>query len=246
MNALDDPRCYDRLRRRIRDKRALHALYREVYGKYSACVARCPTQGGVLEIGSGAGFARDVLPGLIASDILPYAGLDLVLDARRLPFASETLRAILMFNVFHHIPDVGAMLGECERALVPGGRVLIVDQHPGVVGGPILRHLHHEPYRPDAASWTFESTGPLSGANGALCWIVFRRDREELSRRFPALALERYQPHTPFRYWLSGGLQAWTLLPRALFGAATAFDRGLAAVWPDTGSFVDVELVRRG
>ena len=246
MSELDDPGRYEELRRRVRGKYALHALYREVYGTYAACVARCPPTGGVLEIGSGAGFAREALPRLIASDILPYAGLDLVLDARRLPFASSALKAILMFNVFHHIPDVGAMLAECERVLAPGGRVLIVDEHPGVIAGPILRYVHHEPYQPGAASWTFESTGPLSGANGALCWIVFRRDREEFARRFPGLSIARYQPHTPLRYWLSGGLKPWTLLPRALYGAATALDRGLAAAWPDTGSFVDVELVRRG
>jgi len=244
MIEIDDPRRYQDLRDRIRGKPSLAALYREVYAKYAACVARCPADGVVLELGSGAGFAREGLPTLITSDILAYAGLNLVLDARRLPFRTGALRAIVMFNVFHHVPDAGALLSECERVLRPGGRVLIVDQHPGVIGAPILRYLHHEPYRPDAG-WTFQSTGPLSGANGALCWIVFRRDRAEFERRFPGLSIERYQPHTPLRYWLSGGLKPWTLLPRALYGAATALDRGLSAIWPDTGSFVDVELVRR-
>jgi len=216
-----------------------------VYAAYAACIARAPAGGRILEIGSGAGFAADGLPGLIASDILAYAHLDLVLDARRLPFAAGTLRAILMFNAFHHIPDVGALLAECERVLRPGGRVLIVDQHPGVIGGPILRYVHREPFRPEAG-WTFESSGPLAGANGALCWIVFQRDRAIFVQRFPGLTIVRYQPHTPLRYWLSGGLTRWTLLPRMLYGAASAVDRLLAAAWPDTGSFVDVELVRRG
>lgn len=244
MSDVDDPGRYQELRSRIRGKHSLNAIYREVYAKYAACIAKCPPGGGVLELGSGAGFAREVIPELIASDLLAYEELDVVLDARRLPFASGALRAIVMFNVFHHIPDVGALLAECERVLRPGGRVLLVDQHPGVVGAPILRYVHHEPYDP-RAGWTFQSSGPLSGANGALCWIVFRRDRAEFERRFPGLTIERYEPHTPLRYWLSGGLKPWTLLPRALYGAATAFDHGLAAVWPDTGSFVDVELVRR-
>jgi SAM-dependent methyltransferase len=168
-----------------------------------------------------------------------------VLDARQLPFCTGALRAVLMFNVFHHIPDVAAFLAECERVLRPRGRVLIVDQHPGVIGAPILRYLHHEPYTPEAASWTFQSSGPLSRANGALCWMVFRRDRAEFETQFRRLSLERYQPHTPLRYWLSGGLKRWTLLPRVLYPAATALDCALAAAWPDTGSFVDVELVRR-
>ena len=223
MTAKDDPGRYPELRARIRGKFALEAIYREVYAKYTECLSRCAADGAVLEIGSGAGFAQEVIPGLIATDILPYAGLDVVLDARRLPFASGALRAIFMFNVFHHIPDAGALLGECERVLRPGGRMLIVDEHPGVLGDPILRYLHHEPYRPDAG-WTFESTGPLSGANGALCWIVFQRDRAEFLRRFPGLSIERYQPHTPLRYWrgVPGGVWVWALLRGGPGGRARA------------------------
>jgi SAM-dependent methyltransferase len=245
VSELDDPRRYDEIRSRIRGKYALESLYRETYAAYAECLSRCPGDGAIIEIGSGAGFAPEVIPGLIATDILPYAGLDVILDARRLPFATATLRAIFMFNVFHHLPDAGAFLAEAERVLRPGGRMLIVDQHPGAIGDPILRWLHSEPYRPDAG-WTFESTGPLSGANGALCWIVFQRDRALLAERYPALALERYRPHTPLRYWMAGGLKWWTLLPKPLFAAASAVDRTLARRWPDLGCFVDVELVRRG
>lgn len=244
MSELDDPARYHEIRRRVRGKAALEALYREVYAEFAACVTRCPPGGGVLEIGSGAGFAREALPALITSDILPYPGLDVVLDARRLPFGAATLRAILLFNVFHHIPDSGAFLEECQRVLRPGGRLLVVDPHPGVVCGPILKFLHHEPYDP-SSGWTFESSGPLSGANTAQCWIVFRRDRALFERRFRGLSIVRYEPVSPLRYWLTGGLKWWNLLPRPLFHAATAIDRRLVAAWPDTGSFANVEVVRQ-
>jgi SAM-dependent methyltransferase len=244
MSELDDPRRYDEIRRRVRGKPALEAFYREVYEEFAACVARCPPGGGILEIGSGAGFAREVVPGLITSDILPYPDLHLVLDARQLPFGAASLRAIVLFNVFHHIPDSAAFLEECQRVLRPGGRLLIVEPHPGVVGAPILRFLHHEPYDP-SGGWSFGSSGPLSGANGAQAWIVFQRDRARFEQTFAGLSIVRYQPVSPFRYWLAGGLKWWTLLPGALFGAATAVDRRLAAAWPDTGSFANVEIVRR-
>ena len=105
--------------------------------------------------------------------------------------------------------------------------------------------MHHEPFRMDASEWNFESTGPLSGANGALTWIVFQRDRKRFQILFPQLELVRYEPHSPFRYWLSGGLKHWSLLPSWAFGPATALDRVLVRVAPETGSFVDVELVKR-
>jgi SAM-dependent methyltransferase len=244
MNQLDDPGRYEELFKCIRGKRVLELMYREVYAKYAACLARCPGDGAVVEIGSGAGFAREVVPELVTSDILQYPNIDLLLDARRLPFGSGTLRAILMYNVFHHIPDVGAFLGEAERALRPGGRIFILDEHPGYISVPVLRYLHHEPYDPHAG-WTFQSTGPLSGANGALSWIVFRRDRAEFMRRYPHLDIVRYEPHTPLRYWLGGGLRNWSLLPAGWFRAATAVDRWLSRVVPNSGSFVDIEIVRR-
>jgi hypothetical protein len=44
----------------------------------------------------------------------------------------------------------------------------------------ITNHLN-----PDAADWSFPAVGPLSGANGALPWILFERDRARFEREFP-------------------------------------------------------------
>jgi SAM-dependent methyltransferase len=244
MNELDDPGRYEEIRKRVRGKRVLELMYLEVYRKYAECLARCPGEGAVIEIGSGAGFAREMVPGLVTSDILQYPGIDIVFDARKMPFDDGTVRAILMYNVFHHIPDAGIFLAEAQRVLRPGGRVFILDEHRGYISAPVLRCLHHEPYDP-SAGWTFQSTGPLSGANGALSWIVFQRDRKEVLRRFPFLDILRYEPHTPLRYWLMGGLKEWSLLPVGLFSAASAVDNWLSKVVPNSGSFVDIEIVRR-
>ena len=181
----------------------------------------------------------------MTSDTIPYEGVDRVVDATMMPFADESLRAICMTNVFHHIPDVEAFLREATRCLIPGGRVLIVDQHPGWISTPIYKNIHHEPFRMNAVDWRFDSTGPLSGANGALAWIVFRRDRKRFEASFPELELTQYRPHSPLRYWLSGGLKPWSLLPQWAFGVATKLDRALIAIAPETGSFVDVELLKR-
>jgi len=181
---------------------------------------------------------------VITSDALPYPGVDRVIDATRLPFEDGTLRAVLMLNVFHHIADAGAFLAEAERCLTPGGRMLVVDQHVGWISRPILAHAHHEPFDAAAREWRFESQGPLGSANGALAWIVFRRDRALLEARHPGLRLERYRPHSPLRYFLAGGLKPWSLLPGGIFPLASALDRLLLRLSPELGSFVDVELVR--
>ena len=241
---LDDPGRAAALRRVIQGKPALRRLYREIYDRYAALLARCPAPGLAVELGAGGGFAKAVLPAVVATDVIPYAGLDLVADGTRMPFADGSLRALFLLNVFHHLPDAAAFLREAERCLRPGGRVLIVDQYPGWIGAPIYRWLHHEPYDARAAGWQFPSTGPLSDANGALAWIVFERDRARLLREHPRLRLDAFVRHTPLRYWLAGGLKRWSLLPGPLFGLATALDRTLAALLPRCASFVDIELCR--
>lgn len=241
---LDDPGRISEIRAAIARKRSLRRFYERNYRRYGEVLARCPGTGTALELGSGGGFAKEAVPGLTTSDVLPYEGVDMVVDGTRLPFRSEALRFIGMTNVLHHVPDVELFFAEAERCLKPGGRTLIVDQHVGLLTRFILKYLHHEPYDPDAAEWRFRSEGPLSGANGALAWIVFVRDRQRFSRLFPRLAVAGYRPHTPLSYWLSGGLKRWNLVPGWATGAADALDALLLRCSEDLASFADVELVR--
>jgi SAM-dependent methyltransferase len=241
---LDDPSRIHELRALIQSKGSLRYYFFEIYQKFVDCLSRCPKEGIALEIGSGAGFIKDVIPDAMTSDTIPYEGVDRVVDAMAMPFGESSVRAIFMLNVFHHIPDVSAFLKEAERVLVPGGRVLIVDQFPGYLSSLIFKYVHHEPYDENALDWKFESTGPLSGANGALAWIVFQRDREKFQKLFPGLRIERFAPHSPLRYWLIGGMKNWSLIPAWLFPLATWVDRSLARLSVKLSSFVDVELVK--
>jgi SAM-dependent methyltransferase len=244
MQAIDSPDRITELRGTIAAKPALTAFYNKVYAKYAACLAASPKPGLAVELGSGGGFAQQVIPDLITTDILPYDDVDQVVDATNMPFDSASVRLFCMLNVFHHIPDVEAFLSEATRCLVPGGRMLIVDQHPGWIGKPILRHLHHEPFRPEADDWFFDSTGPLSGANGALAWIVFMRDVERFHQEFPSLRLLKYKPFAPLSYWLAGGLKSWSLTPGPLHHIASGLDTALLAISRNSGSFVEIEIIR--
>lgn len=241
---LDDIGRESLLSRRIREKGALRQLYQETYQKFAACIERCPVGGQIIELGSGGGFAKEVIPQLTTTDVLDYSSIDRVVDATRMPFTDNSLRCILLYDVFHHIPAVESFLREAERCLKPGGRIFMVDMHPGLIGKPILKYGHHEAFDDETEEWAFEASGPLSSANGALAWMVFRRDRNRLSRVVPGLRLLHYTPHTPLRYWLSGGLKWWSLLPGFAFNAATRIDRLLTGLHAELGCFVDIELVK--
>ncbi len=230
------------IRKTLAKKSALRQLYREIYEAYSLCISQVPQDGIQLELGSGAGFANELVPTLVTSDILPFSNVDLILDATCLPFPEKSLSAILMNNVFHHIRNVEMFLNEADRCLKVGGRVFISDQNPGTFSKYIFRHLHHEYFNETEENWGFSSENPLRDANGALAWIVFQRDFERYQTLFPNLQLLRFNPHTPLRYWLCGGLKSWNLLPVSLYPLATYIDHTLTRVSANLGSFSFIEL----
>ncbi|GHS93582.1 hypothetical protein FACS1894107_12090 [Planctomycetales bacterium] len=105
-------------------------------------------------------------------------------------------------------------------------------------------HFHHEPFLPLTAEWNLDNvaaSGPLSRANSALPWIVFARDREQFSRRFPELEIVKIEVDYPFSYLLSGGVGMRNLTPEFLFRPLRAVER----ILPNCGLFAVITVRRR-
>ena len=230
----DDPRTTELRREVIRRKPFLQAIYREWYDT----VAREVSGTRVLELGSGAGF----LPNAITSEILFVRGVDLICDGTALPVVDGALDAIVLIDVMHHIAQPRAFFREAIRALRPGGRVVMIEPWFTPWSRFVYSTVHSEPFRPDAAEWEFPSTGPLSGANGAMPWIVFVRDRERFARELPELRVVTIRPMMPFRYLLSGGFSVRQLVPSFTFPFFRAVDRALAPL----AMFALIVLEREG
>jgi SAM-dependent methyltransferase len=212
---LDDPNT-TRLRKRIiLEKVFLHRIYREWYQNI---VARLPQGSGpVLEIGSGAGFLNEYLPQVITSDIFFCPWLRVLLDAQYLPFAEDSLRAVVMNNVLHHIQDVKSFLYEASRCVRCGGRLIMIEPWVSSWSRFVYRRLHHEPFDSETSSWKLETSGPLSSANSALPWIVFHRDQQRFRKDFPEWKILSIDYNMPFRYLLSGGVSLRSLMPAAAY-----------------------------
>jgi len=214
---IDAPETSILRHRIIQDK----AFLRQIYLKwYSSIIDDLPEhiRGPVLELGSGAGFLKELLPGLITSDILHIPSVDIVIDGQCLPIKKGSLRGIVMNNVFHHLPRARAFLSEASCCLKPGGVMIMIESWNTWWSQKIYKHLHHEPFDFDSKAWEFSKRGPLSQANSALPWIVFHRDREIFECEFPDLHVKQIQLHMPFCFVLSGGVSFRSFLPGALFG----------------------------
>ena len=195
-------------------------------------------------MGSGAGFLDDFIPDLITSEVFICPFVRMVLDGTSMPFPNGSFKAIVMVDVFHHIPDVEAFLREASRCLMPGGKILMVEPWVTTWSSFVYTHLHHEPFDTRAQSWLFPESGPLSGANSALPWIVFERDRRLFESIFPEFAVNRITVEKPFVYLLSGGVSLRSLIPGFSYDFCAKVESVLARWIHRTGMFARIELSR--
>lgn len=240
---VDDPHTTELRRRIIREKGFLRQLYQEWYGAVAAALP--PAGAPALELGSGAGFLKEFVPGLITSDLFCGSGLDVLLDASALPFADGSLRGIVLIDVLHHVPEPRRFFAEAARCVRPEGVVVMIEPWVTPWSRWVYGRLHHEPFEPDAARWELTPGSPLSGANTALPHILFARDRDQFQREFPMWEIRTLKPIMPFRYLLSGGVSMRSLMP----GNTYDFWRDLEALlgpWMDSlAMFAQIVLRRR-
>ena len=180
---IDNP-CTTHLRAQIiQEKRFLRQIYQEWY---QSIVTVLPLgQGAVLELGAGGGFMSNFVPDLITSELFYSPNIRAVLDGSRLPFVAKSLRAIVMTNVLHHLSQPRLFFAEATRCVRSGGVVAMIEPWVTPWSRLVYTRLHHEPFEPETPSWDLPTSGPLSGANDALPWIIFARDRAKFEQEFP-------------------------------------------------------------
>lgn len=238
---VDDPRTTERRRQIIRNKRFLRQLYEEWY---ALICSRLPSgHGPIVELGSGAGFMKERIPGLTTTDVLPIEGVDLLLPADgRLPFADSSLRAIVMTDVLHHLSDVRRFFRESTRTIKPGGAIVMIEPWLTPWSRFVYHRLHSEPYQPETANWEISSQSPMSGANSALPWILFARDRSQFENEFPQWSRAVVEPLMPFSYLFSGGISLRSFAPGWAYVPLRRIERALGRVKNWTAMFALITL----
>lgn len=237
---LDSPERTIAHQKIIREKYFLRKLYEEWYNVFSGIQSQLP-EGKMIELGSGGGFLKEILPSVLCTDILELPSNDLTFSALEMPFADNELSAIFMIDTFHHIPDSKLFLSEAKRVLKKDGMIIMIEPANSFWGRFIYKNFHHEPFDPNG-NWKIPSSGPLSGANGALPWIVFERDFEKFNRDFPCFQIEEIRYHTPLMYLISGGVSFKQIFPNFLFLVFRNIDKLLSAISGQLSMFVTIKI----
>lgn len=239
--SLDDPETTALRSRIIHEKIFLRKIYESWY---QLLVSHIPEgSGSVLEVGSGGGFLKELQEDALASEVFLVPNINIVLNAMALPFKHESLRAVLMVDVLHHIPNPALFFSEAARCVKSGGRCLFIEPWNTPWGKCVYQNLHHEPFNPEGG-WTIPSSGALSGANGALPWILFERDRQLFVEKFPQWRIVEVSPMMPLAYLISGGVSMRSIMPGWAYLLVRAFEKVIPSVEKKSGMFAFIMLER--
>ena len=109
-----------------------------------------------LDLGCGPGAFADLFDGddYVGADLNAryidharrhYKGTFLVNDARKVELPDGRFDQVLIFGLLHHLsdPDARAVLSEARRVLVPGGRILAIEDIPAISKLNLIGHLIH-------------------------------------------------------------------------------------------------------
>jgi SAM-dependent methyltransferase len=184
----------------------------------------------VVELGSGIGNIKEVIPHALRTDLFPNPWLDQVENAYELSFADGTVSDLILFDVFHHLRYPGTALREFVRVLRPGGRVLIFDPFISLLGLAVYGPSHHEPigWWKDIVwnapkGWSADQADYYA-AQGNATRIFFGRMAPNLLKDWTVVGKLRF---AAFSYAASGGYSGPQLYPNRLYPFLSSIDRVL-------------------
>ncbi|MBU1908976.1 MAG: class I SAM-dependent methyltransferase [Verrucomicrobia bacterium] len=243
--APDDPQITLRQRDVLQKNRAARFSFGQFYRELAG-VAQASPPGLRVEIGSGAGFLEEFIPGLVKTDVVPLPFTHQVCRAEAMPFDDGRVGALFMVNVLHHVRRPGDFFREAVRVLAPGGRVAMIEPFNSSFSRFVYRRLHHEPFDPDVPSWDLPEGGRLSAGNNALPWIIFVRDRARFEQEHPSLEIERVRPHSGLVHLLSGGVTTRPFVPAFILPGLAALERRAGRLMRHLALFMTVVLKKNG
>jgi SAM-dependent methyltransferase len=183
-----------------------------------------------VELGSGISLMRDKYPNVLATDIVHSPHLDMVLNAEKMDLEDSSVRVLYGQNCFHHFLHPDDFFKELERVLIPGGGFIMLDPYYGPFAKFLFKRLFKtEGFDKEFPLWETPPSSPMYGANQALSYIIFVRDRVEFERKYPLLKIVHKQTVGNYlKYLLSGGLNFRQILPDRLTGLVSLLEKILS------------------
>jgi hypothetical protein len=125
-------------------KPLLRQIYLEFYLRIASHINK-NLSGKIVEIGSGAGNLKIVIPQAITTDLFANPWIEQTESAYKLSFQDKSVSHLILFDVFHHLEYPGTALKEFHRVLTVGGKIIIMEPCVSILGILVYGGFHHEP-----------------------------------------------------------------------------------------------------
>ena len=197
------------------EKPVLQKIYLQFY-RLIASQINNDIEGKIVELGSGIGNLKMLIPTVICTDIFKNPWIDQLENAYKLSFGNESVSNLILFDVFHHLKYPANALAEFKRVIQPGGRVIIFEPAMSLLGILVYGLLHHEPIAlfkkiecSIAASEKINTNEYYAAQGNAHRIFSYKKYQSDL-KDWNILAIKKY---AALSYILSGGYSKKQLFP---------------------------------
>lgn len=193
-------------------------VLREVYREFHLLIAAqlSALEGETVEIGSGIGNIKEVIPHCVRTDLFPNPWIDRRENAYGLSMKDGSVSNLILFDVFHHLQYPLQALDECHRVLRRHGRLIVFDHAMSLAGLFFSKFLHHEkegflrPYLLRPSNVRDPGAGGYYADHANAHRILIARFNELLDDRWYRVSVRRFPA---FKWLLSGGYRGPSLVP---------------------------------
>ena len=199
-----------------------HDFYRRIAGRIDPSIP-----GPVVELGSGMGRIKEVIPQCLTTDLFPNPWLDRHENCYELSFADGSVSHLVLFDVWHHLRYPGTALREFHRVLAPGGRLILFEPAASWCGRLVYHFFHHEPVAVrdpitwDAPAGFTAADADYYAAQGSATRLFWWGEGHD---RLAGWRLREVCPFSSFDYFASGGFSGPQLGGRFLHGLMRSLD----------------------
>lgn len=213
--------------KRWNEKPLLKTVYMDLFSKMLPFILD-DKDSRTVEIGSGIGQIKEIIPDCITTDIFPNDRIDQVESIYDLSFTDNEISNMIMLHVFHHLRYPGTALYELHRVMKIGGRVIILDPYISVLGRLVYGPLHHEPIAmKDKINWDapeefLVADDSYYAAQGNASRIFWRNEFGAELKGWKRVAVKRY---STIPYILSGGYSKPQMSPAWALGVMKVMEK---------------------
>jgi len=198
-------------------------LIREVYKDFYKLVSKklIPAKKGqTLEIGSGIGKIKTVIPDCLTTDIFNSNYVEKKENIYSLNLKSNSIKNVILIDVFHHLRHPNTALKELHRVLESNGRVIIFEPSLSILSLLVYGVFHHEPLGLfkeivlDAPNnWDYNQD-QYYAAQGNAFRLFQMKEEPEIFNSWKINNIKRF---SKFSYVTSGGFSKKQLYPDNLY-----------------------------